>query len=143
MEKSNYLRNGIATYLHGAGIEAGYGFFAPNVPDNYTLLFEIHYPDGRTEYDLPNVRNASSGLRLNGLLDQVDETDNEQLRQTILKILTYSAWQAHPDASRIRAIFTSATLPSPTEFTQGRKGSYHVLYAYDFTFEAAKTLPTH
>ena len=138
---SNPLRNGLAVYLHCAGIEAGYGFFAPNVPDNYTLVFEVHYPDGRVEYDLPNVRSATSGLRLNGLLDQVGATAYETLRQTILKILTYSAWQAHPDASKIRAIFTSARLPSTSEFEQGRKESYQVVYAYDFTFKEPKPGP--
>src|SRR5436305_4514001 len=52
---SNPVRNALAVYLHVAGIEGGYGFFAPNVPDNYKLVFELHYPDGRTEYDLPRV----------------------------------------------------------------------------------------
>jgi hypothetical protein len=140
---SNPLRNGLALYLHGAGIEAGYGFFAPNVPDNYTLLFEVHYPDGRIEYDLPNVRTTSGGLRLNGLLDQVGATDYEPLRQTILKILTHSVWQVHPGASRIRAIFTSARLPTTSEFEQGREESYQLHYAYDFTFKEPNPQPQH
>jgi hypothetical protein len=138
---SNPLRNGLAVYLHSAGIEGGYGFFAPNVPDNYALLFEVHYPDDRVEYDLPNVRSATGGLRLNGLLDQVGATAYEPLRQTILKILTYSVWQAHPDASKIRAIFTSARLPSTSEFERGPKESYQLLYAYDFTFKEPKPKP--
>ena len=138
LDGSNPLRNGLAVYLHSAGIESGYGFFAPNVPDNYTLLFEVHYLDGRIEYDLPNVRNASGGLRLNGLLDQVGATTYEPLRQTTLKILTYSVWQIHPDASKIRALFTSARWPSTNEFEHGQKESYELLYAYDFTFKEPK-----
>jgi hypothetical protein len=140
---SNPLRNGLAVYLHSAGIEAGYSFFAPNVPDNYTLVFEVHYPDGRVEYDLPNVRSATGGLRLNGLLDQIGATAYEPLRQTILKILTYSVWQVHPEASKIRAIFTSARWPSTNEFEHGQKESYELLYAYDFTFKEPKTVPAH
>jgi len=27
-----------------AGIEVGYGFFAPNVPNNYKVVFELQYP---------------------------------------------------------------------------------------------------
>jgi hypothetical protein len=130
-------------YLHSAGIEGGYGFFAPNVPDNYTLLFEIHYSDGRVEYDLPNVRSATGGLRLNGLFDQVGATRYEPLREVTFKILTYAVWQAHPEASRIRAIFTSASLPSTSDFEHGRKESYQILYAYDFTFEEPSIVPTH
>jgi hypothetical protein len=52
---SNPIRQAIVTYLHLAGIEAGYGYFAPNVPGSYKLVFELHYPDGRVEYELPSV----------------------------------------------------------------------------------------
>ncbi len=63
LDQSNWLRNGITVYLHCAGIEAGYGFFAPNVPANYKLVFELRYPDGRTEYNIPRVGSAATGLR--------------------------------------------------------------------------------
>jgi hypothetical protein len=53
------VRNGITVYLHSAGIEAGYGFFAPNVPPNYKLVFELHYPDGRIDYEIPTVNSAA------------------------------------------------------------------------------------
>ncbi len=43
---SNPVRQALATYLHIAGIETGYGYFAPNVPGSYKLVFELHYPDG-------------------------------------------------------------------------------------------------
>ena len=45
-----------------AGIETGYGYFAPNVPGGYRLVFELHYPDGRVEYELPSVSSAAAGL---------------------------------------------------------------------------------
>ncbi len=48
---SNAVRQALATYLHIAGIETGYGYFAPNVPGSYKLVFELHYPDGRVEYE--------------------------------------------------------------------------------------------
>ena len=37
------LREAVATYTQVAGIEAGYGYFAPNVPGGYRLVFELHY----------------------------------------------------------------------------------------------------
>jgi len=43
---SNPLRKSIATYLHAAGIQAGYSFFAPNVPSQHRLSFELFYDDG-------------------------------------------------------------------------------------------------
>ena len=53
---SNPAREALATYLHIAGIESGYGYFAPNVPGSYKLVFELHYPDGRVQYELPHVQ---------------------------------------------------------------------------------------
>ena len=32
------VRYGVATYLHAAGIQAGYTFFAPNVPGYHRLI---------------------------------------------------------------------------------------------------------
>jgi hypothetical protein len=134
---SNPVRNAIAVYLHGAGIEAGYGFFAPNVPNNYKLVFELHYADGRMEYEIPRVSSRATGLRLSGLLDQIADTGYEPLRQMMVKILTYSVWQDHPNATSIRAVFGIANLPTPGDFAKGQKESYELLYAYDFTFPKA------
>ncbi len=71
---SNPIRQALATYLHLAGIETGYGYFAPNVPGSYKLVFELHYPDGRVEYELPSVSGAAAGLRIAGLLDTIGRT---------------------------------------------------------------------
>ena len=40
-----WIRRGIASYLHFAGIQAGYTFFAPNIPGYYRLTFELYYED--------------------------------------------------------------------------------------------------
>ena len=79
---SNPIRQVLATYLHLAGIETGYGYFAPNVPGSYKLVFELHYPDGRVEYELPSVSSAAAGLRLAGLLDKIGRTPYDALAGT-------------------------------------------------------------
>ena len=134
LDPSNWLRNGITVYLHSAGIEAGYGFFAPNVPANYKLVFELHYPDGHAEYEIPRVSSAAAGLRFAGLLDQLAEVNYTPLRETMMKVIAYSIWQEHPDVTMIRAYFGIARLPTPAEFEKGNKGSYELLFAYDFSF---------
>jgi hypothetical protein len=131
---SNPLRQGLAAYMNGAGIEAGYGFFAPHVPSNYKLVFEVHYSDGKIEYELPNVGGADTGLRIATLLDYVGQTHHDPLRELLLKMLAYSTWQSHPDAVMIRAVFGFVTLPSVNDFQRGQKESYEFLYAYDFRF---------
>jgi hypothetical protein len=136
----NPIREGIAAYLRGAGIQAGYGYFAPNVPDNYKIVFELRYADGRVDYEVPHVGGAATGLRLSSLLDRIAEESYEPLRATFLKMLAYSIWQDHQDAISIRAVVGYVELPTPDEFERGQKESYHALFAYDFDFSKAKSL---
>ena len=130
---SNAVRQALATYLNLAGIEVGYGYFAPNVPGAYKLVFELHYSDGRVEYELPTVGGAAAGLRLAGLLDQIGRTKYDALREILVKMMAQSMWRDHPDVKKIRAVFGSISLPSVTEFEHGKKESYEFLYAYDFS----------
>ena len=130
---SNPVRYALLAYLHIAGIERGYGYFAPNVPGSYKLVFELHYRDGRVDYELPRVNSAAAGLRVAGLLDEIGRTRHDALREYMVKMLAYSTWNEHPNASKIRAVFGAVTLPSVTAFERGEKESYEFLYAYDFS----------
>jgi hypothetical protein len=130
---SNPIRQTLATYLHLAGIEAGYGYFAPNVPGSYKLVFELHYPDERVECELPSVSSSAAGLRIAGLLDNIGRTRSDELREVLVKMLAKSIWRQHPEAKTIRAIFGSINLPSVSEFEDGKRESYEFLYAYDFS----------
>jgi hypothetical protein len=135
LASSNPIRQALATYLHLAGIETGYGYFAPDVPGSYKLVFELHYPDGRVEYELPSVSGAAAGLRLAGLLDKIGRTPYDALREHLVKMLAVSIWREHPEVKTIRAIFGSIRLPSVHEFEEGKRESYQFLYAYDFSLQ--------
>jgi len=130
----NTLRQAAATYLRAGGIQAGYGFFAPNIPNSHKLVFELHYGNGRVEYELPRVENEATGLRLTSLLDEIGRTESDALRELVLKMLAYSIWQEHADVTTIRAVFGYIDLPSLEQLVRGEKESYHFLYAYDFSF---------
>jgi hypothetical protein len=138
---SNPIRQDLATYLHIAGIETGYGYFAPNVPGSYKLVFELHYPDGLVEYELPRVNRAAAGLRLAGLLDEIGRTKYDALREILIKMLAQSVWREHPDVKTIRAVFGSIRLPSVSEFEQGKRESYQFLYGYDFSLREEPVTP--
>ena len=133
LSASNPVRQTLATYLHIAGIETGYGYFAPNVPGSYTLVFEFHYPDGRIEYESPRVNSSAAGLRVAGLLDKIGRTPYDALRELLVKMLAQSIWRQHPKVKTIRAVFGSTRLPSLSEFEHGKRKSYDLLYAYDFS----------
>jgi hypothetical protein len=130
---SNPVRQTLATYLHIAGIETGYSYFAPNVPASYKLVFELHYSDGRIEYELPQVNSTAAGLRVAGLLDKIGRTPYDALRELLVKMLAQSIWRQHPEAKTIRAVFGSTRLPSLSEFEHGKRESCDFLYAYDFS----------
>jgi hypothetical protein len=132
LQLRNPARNVATFYLNAAGIEAGYGFFAPNVPSNYKLVFELHYADNRTEYELPSVADAATAFRLESLLDRVADVGYEPMRQIMFQMLTYPVWQRHPDAISVRAVLGYVIWPSAEQFQRGEKETLEPVYAYDF-----------
>lgn len=141
LDEANPLRQVLATYTGCSGIEAGYSYFAPAIPPNGRLSFELYYPDGRVEYDLPPVGGTAAGYRISTLLDRLQNIHNVRLREAILKTLAYSVRREHPHAKRIRARFEVANLPSISDYRKGARVSYRTLYAYDFRFFSKAAQP--
>jgi hypothetical protein len=139
---SSPIRRGIATYLHAAGIQAGYTFFAPNIPGYHKLTFELYYEDGRVEYESPHVRGKAAALRLASLLDRLPESRYEPLREVVAKMLALSVWREHPDVKRIRAIFGSVNSQSITDFEHGKAESFQPMFSYDFSLREEGNPPT-
>ena len=135
------MREALNTYVQLAGIETGYGYFAPNVPGSYALVFELHYLDGRVEYELPSVNSAAAGLRVAGLLDNIGRTPYDALREVLVKTLAQSIWREHPNVQSVRAIVGSIRLPTVSDFEAGRRESYEFLYAYDFSLKNPPAKP--
>ena len=134
LDASNPLPQALAAYADVTGIEAGYSYFAPNVPGNSKIAFELHYADGRVGYDLPVVGGAAAGYRVATLLDRLRTLHYAPLREAIVKALVMSVHQQHPDAVMIRAVFGVASLTSVAEHRMGRRISYEALSAYEFRF---------
>lgn len=130
---SNPFRQALITYLYLSGIEVGYGYFAPNVPGSYKLVFELHYSDGRVEYEPLRVNTTAASLRIAGLLDKVGRTRSEELREYLIKMMAYPIWYQHPEVKTMRAVLESVTPPSVRDFEHGKEGSSQFLYAYDFS----------
>ena len=125
--------DGLFTYLDLAGIDRGYGYFAPNIPGSYKLIFELHYPDSRVEYALPSVHSKAAGLRVASLLDEIGHAESDAYREYLIRSLARGIWREHADALSIRAIFGISLLPTIAEFERGKRESYEFLYAYDFS----------
>ena len=130
---SNRVKQVIATYLHAAGIQAGYTFFAPNVPSHHRLTLEFFYEDGHVEYESPHVLSKAAALRLDSLLDKLPEERYEPIREVVLKMLALSVWREHPDVKRVRATFEAVHLPSITEFEHGKAETHEPMFSFDFS----------
>jgi len=130
---SSPVRRGIATYLHAAGIQAGYAFFAPNVPGYHSLTLELFYEDGRVEQESPRLRSKAAALRLDSLLDRLAEERYEPIREVLVKMLAFSVWREHPGVKKVRAVFGSVTPPGITEFEQGKTETFQPMFSFDFS----------
>ncbi len=130
---SSPVRRGIATYLHAAGIQAGYAFFAPNVPGYHRLTLELLYEDGRVEQESPRLRSKAAALRLDSLLDRLAEERYEPIREVLVKMLAFSVWREHPGVKKVRAVFGSVTPPGITEFEQGKTETFQPMFSFDFS----------
>lgn len=129
----NPWKRAVATYTNLAGIELGYGYFAPNIPAASALVFEFHYPDGRVEYETPNLQGTAGQFRVSTLVGQIGQTDYGRWRIALIKLLAGSAWQRHPEAVLLRAFFGTISPPTIAEYRAGkRERTFTCLYVYEF-----------
>ena len=134
----NPWKRAVATYTNLAGIELGYGYFAPNIPPASALVFEFHYPNGSVEYETPNLRGAAGQFRVSTLVGQIGQTDYERWRVALIKLLAGSAWQRHPEAVSLRAFFGTISPPTSAEYRAGkRERTFTCLYVYEFRRQTA------
>jgi hypothetical protein len=130
---SSPVRQGIATYLHFAGIQAGYSFFAPNIPGYHRLTLELYYEDGRIEHESPHVLGRAAALRLDSLLDRLADQRYEPIREVVVKMLALSIWRERPDVKKIRATFGAVSPPGISDFEHGKGESFQPMFSYDFS----------
>src|SRR6187551_2591602 len=130
---SSPVRQSIATYLHAAGIQSGYTFFAPNIPGYHKLIFELNYKDGHVEYESPHFSGKAAALRLDSLLARLGDNRYEPLREVVVKMFALSIWRQRPDVKKIHATFGLVSLPSINDFEQGKGESFQPIFSYDFS----------
>ena len=130
---SNPVRRSIATYLHAAGIQSGYTFFAPNIPGYHKLVFELIHQDGRVEYESPHFRGKAAALRLDSLLARLGDNRYEPIREVVVKMLALAIWRERPDVKKIRATFGLVSPPSISDFEHGKGEAFQPMFSYDFS----------
>jgi len=127
------VRQTLNAYLHLAGIQSGYGFFAPNVPDGYKLLFALSYPDGHEDVFSAEAGRVETNVRLARLTDFIGRTQSDIVRENMIKLLAFAAWQRHRNATAIRATLFTLSQPTAEEFLRGQRQTYKQTYEYEFS----------
>ncbi len=127
----NSLRQVLDLYLHSAGIESGYGFFAPNVGNSPKLILELQFADGGVEYEPIVADSKENSLRLASFMDYVNRTNSETLRDILIRSLAKPFWQRRPEIVRIRAILGVLSFPSAADLLAGKGPSYEVVSVRD------------
>ena len=122
------------TYLHLAGINAGYGFFAPNVPDGYQLTIELIDQQERVfQSGLISPKRGETGLRLASFLDALGRTASGDVRDIMFHLLGKSLLDEHPEAARVRLSIETISLSSLAEYQAGGGKRVEQAYAYEFS----------
>jgi hypothetical protein len=130
---SNPVRVAVATYLHATGTQAGYTFFAPNVPSRHRLSLQLFHDDGSVEYDSPRLGSRAAALRLDSLLDRLADERYEPVREAVVKRLAFSVWRDHPGVKKVTATFGSVDPPDINEFEQGKTEIFEPMFSFDFS----------
>lgn len=131
----------VAAYFDCTGIEAGYSFFAPSVPGNAKLAFELQYADDQPDYDVPVVNGATAGDRVSALLDHLRFIRYRPLREALLRSLVDAVVREHRDAIMVRAVLGTAELTTPADYRAAKRISYQPLFAYDFHYAQKRRPP--
>jgi hypothetical protein len=123
------------TYLHLAGIESGYGFFAPNIPFGYRLTLELSDEQEVLQTGVLSPERGETGLRLASFLDGLGSDSYREIRDPLFKLVAISLFNANPAATRVRATVETIILPTPDQFLAGMRRHNEIAYAYEFSRE--------
>lgn len=132
LTRSNPVRQAVLGYAHAAGIEIPYTFFAPNVPESFTIRFNVHCRDRDYSYTFPSMGNEAATLRLTTLIDTSAGTAGPW-RDIVVQMLAGAVSQKHPDAAAITAEISTLHFPPPADYLRGARPSSRVVCRYDFT----------
>ncbi len=139
-ESRNALRPVALTYLHLAGIEAGYGYFAPNIPPAYRLTIELLDKDGTVERGVLSPRRGETGVRLASFLDAVGRRPAGDVRDIMFQLMGKSLLAEHPAAVRLDVTVERIRQAKLAEAGSAFEPGFELAYGYTFTRETTGQL---
>ncbi|MCZ4244349.1 hypothetical protein [Pedobacter punctiformis] len=123
-------------YLAYTGTETGYGFFAPNVPTSYKLVFEYTLKDHSKVTMIPQISSHEIGLRLCNYYETIGKTNVEILRNALIKFMLQEQMKGLNNVVSAKAIFGLVLTPALKNYSQSNQTAYQFLYAYEYNIQS-------
>lgn len=133
----NYLPSRVpyvfVPYAHLAGIDTGYGLFAPNVPSAVSAAFELSDAAGHSHACLP-LLNTREGLdRFNVNFNSFKKF--EEIRPLLAYGWAIRMLELQPGYNKITVMIGSHLQPSMEAYRQGERAKFIESVRYEFEME--------
>lgn len=133
----NYLPTRIpqvlVPYAHLAGIDTGYGLFAPNVPSSVSVAFELTDVTGHTTASLPLLNTREGQDRFNVNFNTFKNF--EELRPLLAYGWAVRMLELHPNHNKINVVIGTHILPSMEAYHQGKRSEFIEAVRYEFELQ--------
>jgi hypothetical protein len=130
----NLTRRLSTTYRHLAGIERGYGFFAPNVPDAFRLVVEVSSSGSEQPVvGIVSPEGGEAGLRVATFLDSIGRMESALIRRAMLKALAASIFAGQPGATHVSIVIESIRMPTVAGVRDGKQPTFAPVSAEEFS----------
>ena len=126
------LQQVLIAYRHGAGIDTGYGFFAPRVPDLCKVVYQVEYPDGHMEEHLPGATGGAAVLRLTTIMDAIGHISSPAVREGLLRMLLRTEGERFADARVVTIQFGTVCVPDLAQFKRGEQAGFELNESYRY-----------
>ena len=123
----------VLPYAHLAGIDTGYGLFAPNVPYSISVAFELVGPAGQSLACLPmlNTREGLDRFSVNFSTFK----DFEEIRPLLAYGWAIRMLELNPGHSKINVVIGNHIQPSMKAYRQGERSKFIESVRYEFELD--------
>ncbi len=119
-------------YQMATGAGASFGFFSPNLGNQFEIRFAIH-GDQEIETPLMKMVNAEVALRVSNMSRFfIRNYGSEKIKRATAASLTAAAFNHYPHARKIDFIVDLFNLPLMKDYAQGKRPEHTETYRAEF-----------
>lgn len=124
----------LAPYGHLAGIDTGYGLFAPNVPSSVSAVFELVDNAGHSRASLLQLNTREGMDRFNVNFNTFK--DFEEIRPLLAYGWAIRMLELNPDCHKVNVVIGNHVLPSMQDHQKGVRTQFVESVRYEFELDS-------